>query len=137
MAAGIPVITPHDVYRIIANEHDNIGLIAANCQSVANIERTVVKYNRQAKVIGYGNLHVVETIERDISPEQVIEKHSLVQLCRMMKNDGATIVLLGCTHYSMLYNELRDRTFIKIFEPTDMMIKLLKEPKKRKKFLGF
>ncbi|MCO7224971.1 aspartate/glutamate racemase family protein [Pleionea sp. CnH1-48] len=128
---AIPVITPLDVYEELTFQYRNFGLLAANCQSCANIERTILKYNRTAKVIGIGNLQIVEDIEAELPPELIIRLHALEDLTRALVKSGVQILILGCTHFDYFYPKLKELTKgIKLFLPSERMLEMLKERSK-------
>lgn len=124
--AGIRVLTPFDAYARLAKRFSKIGLIAANCQSTANIERFILKINPDAMVFGFGNLGLVNDIEAGLPPDEIVSKHSLPDLCKILKDSGAEVVVLGCTHFPYFRAELSKRMVgVEIFEPSDELVKLL------------
>ena len=122
----IPVVTPLEVYEELTYQYRNFGLLAANCQSCANIERTILKYNPTAKVIGIGNLQIVEDIEAELASELIINLHALKDLTRALVKSGVQILILGCTHFDYFYPALKKSTEdIKLFLPSERMLELL------------
>jgi glutamate racemase len=122
---NVPVVTPLDVYSNIANSKNNFGLIAANCQSTANIERVILSRNKNAKVFGVANLALVEEVENNEDPNSILEKHSLSKISSHLKDSGAEILLLGCTHFTYFSEEYKKCSSLPIFEPSEEMVKLL------------
>ena len=122
--ADIPIITPLDIYRDIALQYSVFGLIAANCNSCAGIERAILERNEDARVIGYGDLRIVNDIEKGISPWDIIVSHSILDIFHLMEKDGAQIIILGCTHFTRIRKELIHTTdvFIPILEPSLNML---------------
>ena len=123
--SGVKVITPLDVYKNIAKQYRVFGLIAANCQSTANIERLILSHNPRAIVIGIGNLNLVNEIEDKIPPGKIIARHNLPSLCQSLKKSNCEIIILGCTHFPYFYSQLKEKTSANLFEPSKEMIKLL------------
>ncbi len=124
----IPVITPLDVYQELTFKYRNFGLFAANCQSCANIERTILNSNPTAKVIGIGNLQLVEDIEHKLSPEQLISLHALPEMADALMKSGVQVLILGCTHFDYFYDELRARlSGVELFLPSKRMLEILRK----------
>jgi len=123
----IPFVTPLEVYEQLTTRYRNFGLLAANCQSCANIERIILKCNSTAKVIGIGNLQIVEDIEADIGAERIIHLHALPELANALVKSGVQIMILGCTHFDYFYHELKSQVEgIKVFLPSEQMFEILK-----------
>jgi len=121
----ISIITPLDVYTRIASSYNVLGLIAANCQSTANIEKLILTKNPGAIVIGQGNLRIVNDVEQGLDPCKIIENHGLIAHCNNLINSGSEIILLGCTHFTYFYKELRLKTKGKLLEPSNEMFHML------------
>lgn len=119
------IITPLDMYERIADKHNVFGLLAANCQSTANIERLILSINKNAVVIGCGNLNIVNEIERGVGPLEIIKTHKLVELSRILSGSGAEKLILGCTHFSFFYDELKRLTDIELIEPSEEMARMV------------
>ncbi|MCM2325966.1 MAG: aspartate/glutamate racemase family protein, partial [Candidatus Woesearchaeota archaeon] len=122
----IEILTPLDVYAQIANSYRLFGLIAANCQSAANIERTIIGANNDAIVIGIGNLNIVNEIERGGRPIDIIRRHNVVELCNVIAASGAEMIILGCTHFSFFHDELKKMIPHILLEPSEEMGKRLR-----------
>ena len=58
----------------------------------------VLERNEDARVIGYGDLRIVDDIEKGIPPLEIIASHSIMDLFHLMGKDGAQIIILGCTY---------------------------------------
>ena len=66
----------------------------------------VLERNEDARVIGYGDLRIVDDIEKGIPPLEIIASHSIVDLFHLMGKDGAQIIILGCTYFSWIQKEI-------------------------------
>jgi glutamate racemase len=127
-ASPIEVISPLDVYAELTQRYRNFGLLAANCQSCANIEREILSRNKTAKVIGIGNLQIVEDIEGGLAPEMIVQQHALDDLVSALVKSGVQILILGCTHFDYFYRELLNHCDgIRLFLPSERMLQLLRE----------
>lgn len=102
----LPIITPLSTYQEIAKHSNQLGLIAANGQGVANIERILLEQNKNCLVIGLGNLALVNAIEQGIDPHCIIDTYELIQQCRIFEAQGCQKILLACTHFSYFYRQL-------------------------------
>ena len=120
-----PVVTPLMVYRRLAAEHDKIGLIAANNQSLVGIERTMLEVNPRCDVLGVSLLPVVRAIEAKTPPEEIVERFGLGHIARFFEQNGVDCMVLGCTHFPYLFGALKARAALPIFNPDDGMYDLL------------
>lgn len=130
--AEIPIITPLDIYREIASQYSYsiFGILAANGNSVAGIERVLREVNKNAEAITYANLRVVQDIENRLPPLDIIRLHSVDKLIEIMASDGAEMIILGCTHYVYLYNDLSlsFQFSVPILDPSYLMLqKIVKQ----------
>ncbi|SHF74104.1 glutamate racemase [Microbulbifer donghaiensis] len=127
-AAPIEVVSPLEAYAELTQRYRNFGLLAANCQSCANIEREILSRNKTAKVIGIGNLQIVEDIEDGLAPEMIVQQHALDDLAAALVKSGVQILILGCTHFDYFYRELLAHCDgIRLFLPSERMLQLLQE----------
>lgn len=124
-AVDLPVVTPLDVYRSLVGKYRKFGLLAANCQSCAHIERLLLELDPRAKVIGVGNLQIVEDIERGYTPEAILRDHALVDIGSGLRKSGVEILILGCTHFNYFYEALKGQVCLEIFEPSEHMVDYL------------
>nr|WP_183462182.1 aspartate/glutamate racemase family protein [Microbulbifer rhizosphaerae] len=124
----VEVVSPLEVYAELTRRYRNFGLLAANCQSCANIEREILARNSTAKVIGIGNLQIVEDIEDGVTPEMIVQQHALDDLAAALVKSGVQILILGCTHFDYFYRELLAHCDgIRLFLPSERMLELLRE----------
>ena len=120
---NLPIITPLESYEKVAKEYSVIGVVAANCQAAAGIEKIIQKENSKVVVLGIGILPIVNAIENNIKPQKIIKKLGLEKLLTFYKITGIQILILGCTHFSYLKNEFEKITKIKLYDPVDDMKK--------------
>jgi len=124
---AMPLVSPLDVYKELIGKYRKFGLLAANCQSCANIERLIIEGDSQAKVIGVGNLQIVEDIEKGYSPKAIIRDHALVEIGSSLRMSGVEILILACTHFEYFYEDLKGRVCLEIFEPSEKMVERLQQ----------
>lgn len=123
----IRIITPLTVYKKIACNYKNIGVLAANNQSSAGIEKIVQSVNPDCNVIGIGILPVVTDIEKCISAEKIVEKFALRHVMEFYNSIKVDVVILGCTHFPYLYNELKKYASTPILDPAELMYKMIRD----------
>ena len=121
----IPVVTPLAVYRELAAKHRMIGVIAANNQSLAGIERTLQASNPDCWPVGASLMPVVLEIEAAKPPGDIVRQYKLSGILDAMKAMGAEALLLGCTHFPYMKKELADLKIMTIIDPADRMAEIL------------
>lgn len=128
----VPCITPLDAYEKLASDYSCCGLIAANNQATAGIEKIITLTNPECSILGNGLLFLVEDIEkgyRNESPlytaESIVERHQLRTLCDFYKANGAQCLIIGCTHFPYIHQALENVTNLPIIDPADIMFSLL------------
>ena len=124
---NIPIITPMNFYKMIARQFDRFALIAANGQSVANIERILITYNPACVVVGLGNILMVNAIEKEMTPKAIIEAYGLVEQSLIFEAQGCQRLLLGCTHFTYFQSALlaaikSANSQLEILEPSQSML---------------
>lgn len=129
IGTSLAIVTPLDAYRSLSYRFQTFGVISANCQSSANIEHIILAHNPRAKVIGVGNLKIVEDIEGGLSPEDIVERHSLPELVEAMAGSGIQTLILGCTHFDYIADSLSEQLeTTPIFLPSEYMLNQLLKP---------
>ncbi|CAH2213009.1 aspartate/glutamate racemase family protein [Tepidibacter aestuarii] len=123
----IRIITPLSIYKKIAYNFKNIGVLTANNKSSAGIEKVVQSVNSDCNVIGIGILPLVVDIEKGISAEKIVEKFSLRNVMEFYNSIKVDVVILGCTHFPYLYNELKKYSEIPILDPAELMYDMIYE----------
>lgn len=121
----IRIITPLTVYKEIACKYKSIGVLTANNQSSAGIEKVIQSINSDCNVIGIGVLPVVMDIEKGISAEKIIQKFALRNVMEFYNYIKVDVVILGCTHFPYLYSELRKYASIPILDPAELMYNMI------------
>ena len=129
---GVYCVTPLDAYAALAERYGCVGVIAANDQATAGIERAFTAKNPTCYVLGTGDLRLVEDIEKgfrdegaDYLPEAIIRRRRIDSLCEFYRANGAEALVLGCTHFPYLKEALAAKTPLPIIDPADIMYDLL------------
>ncbi len=131
LKAALPVctVTPLDVYKLCAKEYGRLSVFAANCQSLAGIEKVILAENPQCCVFGAGILPVVFAIEDNIPSSEIYEKYHLRQLCDSFVHIGCDAIILGCTHFPYIEKEIRENVDIEVINPSRQMLDILESSK--------
>jgi glutamate racemase len=122
---GLRIVTPLDVYRTLAPKYRRLGVIAANAQGLAGIERTLLSANPELDLLGACMLPVVQSIEAGENPVSLVEHHHLPELADWLRRCGMEALLLGCTHFPYFKEALAGRTSLPLIDPAEEMLRLL------------
>lgn len=123
-ARSLRIWTPMDVYGDIARKHSRLGVLAANCQGAAGVERAMVNASPEIIVIGAGVLPLVLGIEAGTPPEVLLENCGIPALLRFFEENGAEAVVLGCTHFPYIREALETRTVLPVLDPSERLAEL-------------
>ena len=124
---NIPIVTPLDIYRELAPRFRRLGLIAANAQGLAGIERTLFAANPELDLLGACMLPAVLSIEAGQPPEELVEQHHLPELAEWFRLCGMEALVLGCTHFPYFKDVLAKRTSLPLIDPAEEMIHKIME----------
>ena len=119
------IVTPLEVYRSLAPQYRRLGLIAANAQGLAGIERTLYGANPALDLLGACLLPVVLDIEAGLAPAELVERHHLPELAEWLSCCGMEALVLGCTHFPYFKDALAARTSLPLIDPAEEMVRLL------------
>ena len=125
--ADIRIYTPLQVYRELGRAYERIGVMAANNLSAHAIEEALMASNPDIYMIGTGNMAIVRAIEDGLSPEEIVEKCGLAHLVKYLEACGAEALVLGCTHFPYIKEEIGKLTDLPVVDPADEMFKALME----------
>lgn len=127
-ARGLRIWTPMDVYGETARNHRCLGVLAANCQGAAGVERAMVNASPETVVIGAGNLRLVLGIEAGQDPEELLAECGAADLLRYFEGNGAEAVVLGCTHFPYLREALQKKSALPVVDPSERLLGLVLAP---------
>lgn len=125
---GLNIWTPMDVYGEIARRYRRVGVLAANCQGAAGVERAMVNASPETLVFGAGVLPLVLGVEAGTPPEDLVEDCGLETLLRFFEGGGAEAVVLGCTHFPYVKEALQKRTALPVLDPAERLAELVLAP---------
>lgn len=125
---NIEIITPLEIYETLPKNVKSVAIFAANGMSSQMIDKIVVKNG--IKSISIGNMSIVEEIETKKSPKEIIEKLAIDKLIEYLEKISGEYkvdsIILGCTHFPYLKEEIEKLTKINIIDPAEEMIKKLR-----------
>ena len=121
----IRIYTPLQVYRRLGGEYGRIGVMAANNLSAHAIEEALMASNPDIYMIGTGNMAIVRDIEDGLAPAEIVERCGLAHMIRYMEACGAEAIVLGCTHFPYIMEELAGLTDLPVIDPADEMFSTL------------
>lgn len=122
---GLRIVTPLDVYRRLAPRYHKLGVVAANAQGLAGIERVLFAANPALDLLGACALPVVLAVEEGLPPEELVARHRLAELAGWFQGCGAEAMVLGCTHFPYFKEALAQRTSLPLIDPAEEMLQLL------------
>lgn len=122
---GLRIVTPLDVYRRLAPRYGRLGILAANAQGLAGIERTMLDAAPALEVFSAANLGLVLGIEAGEAAEALVERFCLPDIAAWFAACGAQALILGCTHFPYIREALAARTSLPLIDPAEEMIRLL------------
>ena len=119
------IVTPLQVYRALPACYRRLGLVAANAQGLAGIERVLYQEDPSLELLSVSLLPVVLSIESGASPEEIISRHCLTELTAWFQGCGMEALILGCTHFPYVKEALSARTNLLLIDPAEEMIRML------------
>lgn len=117
----VKVYTPLQVYRDLGKEYNRVGVVAAHNLSAYKIEDTLMAANPDIYVIGSGNMAIVSSIEQGLSPAEIVERCGVRDMVKYMETCGCEALILGCTHFPYLREEIDKFCGIPVIDPADEM----------------
>ena len=124
------VITPLDIYKMCADKYNRLAVIAANGQSLAGIERTILAANPECTVFGAGLLPMVVEIESATPSADIYNNFQLKKMTDSFVAIGCDALILGCTHFPYVEKEITDGISVEVINPSDRMLDVLIQNRK-------
>ena len=121
----IYIVTPLDVYEFLANKYNHLGLICANNQATGGIEKSIVNTNPKCTVVGLGSMTLVDNVEAEIPPMEIIKNNHLKDIIKFYEGINVEALILGCTHFPYFEDELKSLTKLYIINPAEKMYEFL------------
>ena len=126
----LPAITPLNAYKAYAKQYQNLLIWAANAQSAAGIEKIMVAENAGLNMLSLSFLPLVEAIEKQqnfAETQRQLQLKSLLASFAQIQIEGLGFdaLILGCTHFPYIKQELQEISPLKILDPIDDMLSQL------------
>lgn len=125
----IRIVTPLDIYRELALTYKKVAMLAANAQGLAGIEKVMVDVNSNLQTIGITLLEMVKAIENGVSPKKIAEDFNFRELAAYVSVSKVDVLILGCTHFPYIEEELSKYMDIEILNPAKKIIEKIGEYK--------
>lgn len=122
---SLKIITPMDAHASIAASYNKLAVIAYNPQALSGIELAMMHAKPELIMLTSSVMPVVYDIENGYSPDEIIERNHLAELCNYFSACGCEAMVLGCTHFPYIKDALAKRTGLPIIDPAEEMVRLL------------
>ena len=119
---NIRIITPMDIYVEISKKYKKIGIISANAQGLAGIEKVMFQTNENIEMVGITLLEMVKEIEKCENVKKISEKFDFLTLIKYFNAMKVDAIVVGCTHFPYVKEEFKKLTNIEILDPGIKMI---------------
>ena len=122
----INIITPMQMYRNLGLEYKYLAVMAANSHGLTGVENNLYLSNPELKVFGLSMLELVKAIEDKNSPDKIVADFDFKNLFKYFEQAEVEAVVLGCTHFPYIKEELEKITKLSIIDVGIFMIESLK-----------
>ena len=119
---NIRIITPMDIYVEISKKYKKIGIISANAQGLAGIEKVMFQTNENIEIVGITLLEMVKEIEKCENVKKISEKFDFLFFLKYFNAMKVDAIVVGCTHFPYVKEEFKKLTNIEILDPGIKMI---------------
>ncbi|MFV0558492.1 MAG: aspartate/glutamate racemase family protein [Enterococcus sp.] len=117
----VPIVTPFQIYRKLAGAYQRIGVLAANAQGAAGIERELVQANPDLKVFSVTNLEWVTAVEAQVLPQLILERYGLMETMTFFEKNRVEAILIGCTHFPYFLKEYQQQSALICINPAEKL----------------
>ena len=118
----INIITPMQMYRNLGLEYKYLAVMAANSHGLTGVEKNLYLSNPELKVFGLSMLELVKAIEEKNSPRKIVANFDFENLFNYFEQTEVEAVVLGCTHFPYIKEELEKITELPIIDVGVFMI---------------
>ena len=122
----INIITPMQMYRNLGLEYKYLAVMAANSHGLTGVENNLYLSNPKLKVFGLSMLELVKAIEERNNPAKIVSDFDFKNLFNYFEQTEVEAVVLGCTHFPYIKEELEKITKLSIIDVGIFMIESLK-----------
>lgn len=122
---SVKIVTPLDIYGNCAKKHNSLAVIAANAQSLSKIEQVIMNSNPKCLPCGAASPILVNYIENGYNPKKIYDDLKIENLINSLEAMNNEALILGCTHFPYIENEIKKNTNMKVINPSNDMLNLL------------
>lgn len=126
------LLTPLDVYAECALLYERVFAVAANCQALSGIEQVIKSENPNCCFSGASLQVMVDMIESRVPPAEICKKLNMREFLYYFTEMGADVLVLGCTHFPYVFEEIKDAVNVPILDPAQRMLEMLCEKIEKK-----
>lgn len=119
------ILTPFQVYRGLAQDFQRLGVLSANSQGAAGIERELVQHHEKIQVYSVTNLDWVNGVEAKLPPNEIVKNFGLIETIGFFEKNQVESILIGCTHFPYFLAEYQAKTSIPCINPDDLLLEKL------------
>lgn len=116
------ILTPLHAYKTYAASYHSLGVIAANAQGCAGIERVLCQTNEALRVDSIGCLAWPLAIEAKKDPERLVEEEGLLESIAFFERRRVEAIVFGCTHFPYFLDTYQKRTSIPCLNPDEYLL---------------
>lgn len=121
----VPVIMPLDAYRDVAQDYDCLAVLAANELGLAGARQVLIRENPSLRVVGEHSMELVHRVEAAESVATIVASAPMQSFINRAKHEGAQGILLACTHFPCLSDELRRQVTIAVRDINDELRRVI------------
>jgi len=121
------LVTPLDVYAECASRYKRVFAVAANCQALSGIEQVIKSKNPSCYFSGASLQVMVDMIESQVPPAEICQKLNMREFLYYFTELGADVLVLGCTHFPYIFEQVKDAVNVPILDPAQRMLEMLCE----------
>lgn len=121
-ALSLEILTPLHFYRDLAMSYQTMGLLAANAQGSAGIERVIAWKNPHSRVHAVSSLAWVEAIENKAPADQIVASMGLKDTIQLFEALGVEAIVFGCTHFPYFLEPYQKETSLPYLSADDYFL---------------
>ena len=121
----VPVIMPLDAYRDVAQDYDCLAVLAANQLGLEGAQQVLTRENPNLRIVGEHSMELVHRVEAAESASTIVASAPMQLFLDRAKREGAKGILLACTHFPCLSDELRRQVTIAVRDINDELRRLI------------
>ena len=121
----VPILTPFLFYKELASTYLRIGVLSANAQGAAGIERVIIQENPRARVYSIANIDWVESIEKRRTPSEICSSAGIKESITFFEKNQVECIVFGCTHFPYFFDEYQQLSSINCLHADTYLVNAL------------